>query len=110
MTAFWCIVTLIALVAWLTSCFRMLESGQEAIMAQIDDAAAASSAKADVLLSKIDEAITTLNELKALADNGNTANAEATLAAMNDRIDAGLARLTAAEDATDPTPDAPPEG
>jgi hypothetical protein len=83
---------------------------KEAIMAQIDEAVATTGAKADTLLAKVNEAVGTLGELKVLVEQGqSTGDAEAALAAINDRIDAGLASLTAAEDAADPTPDTPPE-
>jgi len=75
-------------------------------MGQIDDAAAATDAKVSVLIAKVEETIVTLDELKALVDGANTANAEAVLAAIGEKVDAALGNLTAAEDAADPTPDA----
>lgn len=79
----------------------------EAIMAQIDDAVAAANAKIDTLIAKVDETVTTLGELKVLVEQGQTGDAEAALAAIGTKVDEGLARLTAAEDAADPTPDTP---
>jgi hypothetical protein len=103
------VVTLAVLVWCVLGRLDEILSQQEAIMAQIDDAVATTGAKADTLLAKVNEAVGTLGELKVLVEQGqNTGNAEAALAAINDRIDAGLASLTAAEDAADPTPDTPP--
>lgn len=75
-------------------------------MTQIDDAAAANAAKVDALESKVNETIVTLQELKVLVGSGNTANAEAVLAAANTKLDTLLTNLGAAETDADPTPDA----
>lgn len=105
----------LALLAWsVLSALRNVEDHlwlmEERIMARIDEKAAESAAKADRLLAKVGEGVITLRELKALVEQGqNTDNAEAVLAAMDARIDEGLASLTAAEDETDPTPDTPPD-
>lgn len=107
----WVAWAVLACIAWLVlRNQRDTISLLEAIMAQIDEAVATTGAKADALLAKVNEAVVTLGELKALVEQGqSTGDAEAALAAINERIDAGLASLTAAEDAADPTPDAPTE-
>jgi hypothetical protein len=79
---------------------------QEAMMAQIDDAAAANAAKVDALIAKQDETIVTLRELKDLVGGANPDNALAVLAATGEKLDVALSNLTTAENETDPTPDA----
>lgn len=86
---------------------KAVKAAEERIMAKIDESAQAVSDKADVLIAKVNETIVTLRELKEIVDNGqNTGNAEAVLAQVAEKVDAALADLTTAEDATDPTPDA----
>jgi tRNA A-37 threonylcarbamoyl transferase component Bud32 len=79
---------------------------QEKIMADIDDAAAASKTRAEAILAKVGEVVTTLHELKDLIATGNTVNAVAILGEANTILDTALANLAAAENETDPTPDA----
>jgi ArsR family metal-binding transcriptional regulator len=79
---------------------------QEAIMAAIDDAVTAESAKIDTLIAKVNETIVTLGELKVLVQQGqNTGNAEAALAAIGAKVDEATANLATAETDADPTPD-----
>lgn len=100
----------LAWVAWLVvGRLNDILAAQEALMAQIDDAVDAANAKVDALIAKVDETVTTLGELKALVEQGQTGDAVAALAAIGTKIDEATARLTSAEDAADPTPDTPTE-
>lgn len=78
-------------------------------MPRIKDAVDATSAKVDTLLTKVSETVVTLGELKVLIGDGNPANTDdavAALEAISAKVDEALANLTTAEDAADPTPDA----
>lgn len=70
--------------------------------------------KVDTLTSEVAEAVVTLQELKAIADNPPGGDNTAALQAISDKLDGTITKLTTAtqtlsdaEDAADPTPDNP---